>query len=199
MRRFGTPGAENTTAAILAGGAATRLGGRDKGLAMLAGRPLVEHVLEAVRPQVAAVLIVANRHLDDYRRLAPTVSDATPGLRGPLAGIVTALRTARTGWILTLPVDCPAPPGDLYARLAHTCDASAARCAVVHDGDRIQPLFALYHRDLASEARCALAESSAVWRWQQACAAIVVDFADRPHAFANLNTPDDFAAFVTHR
>ena len=92
--------AGSITFAILAGGAATRLGGRDKGLQALEGRPLIAWVIDAVAhmplgpPTGSAietdefeVLIAANRHLDDYARYGKTVTDRQPGFAGPLAGV----------------------------------------------------------------------------------------------------------------
>ena len=96
------------TVAILAGGAASRLGGRDKGLETIRGRPLIEwvldycaeHVVRAVAskdsPRDVELLIIANRHLDDYARYAPVCSDLAPGFRGPLAGVASALGAAAT-------------------------------------------------------------------------------------------------------
>src|SRR5690606_31281849 len=76
------------TGVILAGGRARRMGGRDKGLLPLAGRPMVEYVLEALRPQVDAVLISANRHQAEYGRYGhPVVTDDTDDYPGPLAGM----------------------------------------------------------------------------------------------------------------
>lgn len=190
------------TVAVLAGGAATRLDGRDKGLMPLDGRPLVEWVLAAPGLRVASgdsappLLIVANRHLDVYARYAVTIHDALPGHRGPLAGIAAALAACRTGWLLSVPVDCPLPPADLAARLLAGPLADASGIAwVAHDGERRQPLFALYARSLAASAAAAAAEESGVYAWQDAVGAVEVDFADRRVHFENLNTPSDFAAF----
>jgi molybdopterin-guanine dinucleotide biosynthesis protein A len=90
---------------ILAGGAGRRLGGIDKGLMLLEGRPLVHWVAEALRPQVSRLLISANRHPEQYQQLGwPVLADAWPSsddpsrtpdqdrYQGPLAGIATALR-----------------------------------------------------------------------------------------------------------
>ncbi len=137
------------TAAILAGGAGKRLGGRDKGLESLAGRPLIAHVIERIRPQVDDVIIVANRHLDEYAAYARVVADDSPGFLGPLAGIATALARCETEWLLTASVDVPQPPLDLASRLTRT----SAEVAVAHDGERRQPLFALYSTKLANAAQ----------------------------------------------
>ncbi len=190
------------TVAVLAGGAARRLDGRDKGLTPLDGRPLVAWVLAAPglrsAPDAAAppLLIVANRHLDAYALHGPTIHDALPGHRGPLAGIAAALAACRTDWLLSVPVDCPLPPPDLAARLLAGAAAGApGAIRVAHDGERRQPLFALYARALAASAAVAAAEETGVYAWQDAVGAVEVDFADRRVHFENLNTPSDFAAF----
>jgi molybdopterin-guanine dinucleotide biosynthesis protein A len=167
------------TIAILAGGAASRLGGCDKGLVLFDGRTLV---------------VVANRNPGDYARRARTVADAIPGCRGPLAGVAAALAACATPWLLTLPVDCPDPPVELHARLADAAARHAADALVAHDGERRQPLFALYRRELADTAAAAAADGQGVAHWQDALGACDVDFADRRRQFINLNTPEDFAA-----
>jgi molybdenum cofactor guanylyltransferase len=177
------------TAAILAGGAATRLAGRDKGLELLAGTPLIAHVIDALRGQADTLLICANRNAELYAAFAPVCADTTAGFRGPLAGIATALEACRTHWLLTVPVDCPRPPSDLASRL-RTQIGDARAC--VARGERAEPLFALYRRELAVHAAAALARDEPVWRWQQQIGAIEVDFADAPRTFMNLNTPEDF-------
>jgi molybdopterin-guanine dinucleotide biosynthesis protein A len=183
------------TVAILAGGAASRLGGRDKGLEPLAGKPMIEWVLAAC-PRDADILIVANRNIDEYARYGRTVADAEPGFAGPLAGVASALGAAITSRVLTLPVDCPDAPSDLAERLAIALDTNAARAAVAHDGERRQPLFALYRSELAESAAAGAKAGQGVWEWQESIGAVEVDFAHRRRQFHNLNTPEEFAAFA---
>lgn len=185
-----------TTAAILAGGRGERMGGVDKGLLDIGGQSLVERVLAALRGQdIDNVLIVANRSHDEYARLAPVIADAEPAFRGPLAGIAAALAACTTPWLLSVPVDCPAPPPDLFARLAAAARRDAGAAAfVAHDGERRQPLFALYRCTLASEAAAAAAENLGVHAWQANIGARELDFADARAHFANLNTPAELAA-----
>ncbi|WP_323092258.1 NTP transferase domain-containing protein, partial [Aeromonas jandaei] len=83
------------SAVILAGGRATRMGGEDKGWVELAGRPLIAHVLERLRPQVDEILINANRSHDRYQALAPVISDDNRDYLGPLAGMQAGLAAAR--------------------------------------------------------------------------------------------------------
>jgi molybdopterin-guanine dinucleotide biosynthesis protein A len=134
------------------------------------------------------VMILANRNAGEYAAFAPVVADDSPGFRGPLAGIATALAHCRTPWLLTASVDVPEPPLDLASKLMN----ATADIAVAHDGERRQPLFALYSRKLASAAKDALERDLAVWRWQDEHGAVEVDFSIEPAAFHNLNTPDDF-------
>jgi molybdenum cofactor guanylyltransferase len=183
------------TAAILAGGAGSRLGGRDKGLEPLAGRPLIAHVLAALQGQADRIVLCINRNAARYAQFGPTLSDAADGFHGPLAGIAAALAVCATPWLLTLPVDCPQPPHDLALRL-HAA-AGVHRAAAAHDGERAQPLFALYRRELAASASAALAQDAPVWRWQSDIGAVPADFSDQPQAFDNLNTRDDFHHWET--
>jgi len=175
------------TAAILAGGVGSRLHGRDKGLEPLAGKPLIAHVVAALRGQARTLLICANRNVERYAEFAPVCSDRVAGFAGPLAGIAAALATCTTDWLLTVPVDCPQPPADLARRLyARTRDA---RACVAHAAQR-EPLFALYAKGLVDDAAAALARNEPVWRWQEHIGAIEVDFPG--DSFVNLNTRDDF-------
>lgn len=184
------------TVAILAGGEAKRLSGRDKGLEPLRGRPLIEWVIAAVREMDPAseLLIVANRNHAEYARNAPTIADSRPGFPGPLAGVASALAHCATPLLLTVPVDCPDPPRDLAVRLEAALITHDA--VVAHDGELRQPLFALYRRTLAESAARAAEAGQGVWQWQTSVGALELDFSDRRRQFQNLNTAEDFAAYA---
>lgn len=187
------------TVAILAGGAGTRLRGRDKGLELLAGKPLIAHVTQSLKDQVRDVLICINRHAEQYATFAAVCPDRVAGFHGPLAGIDAALTVCATAWLLTVPVDCPMPPKDLAQRLRDAAHTADARVAVAHDGVRRQPLFAIYRRELGADAAKALGDDLAVWRWQDTNGAIEVDFADAAQAFFNLNVAEDFRIWEEHQ
>ena len=183
----------DVTAAILAGGAGTRVAGRDKGLLPLAGRPLIAHVRARLDGQVGKIVICANRNAPEYARFGEVVADAEPGFRGPLAGIAAALERCATDWLLTVPVDGPRLPLDLADRLhAALVRAVPAKVAALHDGVRRDPLVALYHRDAAASARAALQRNSPVWRWQDEIGVAEADFSDCAGELTNLNSADDF-------
>ena len=195
---------DDTLGVILAGGAGSRMGGADKGLLPLSGRPLIEHGLMRLREQCGRVLIVANRNLDRYAAYAPTVHDEGSGHAGPLAGLVAAFgflhanRHALPHGLLTVSVDCPDAPRDLTERLSTALEENAAaRCAFVRRAGKAQPLFALYRIDgdpLAWEAsaQAALREHGSPRRWHASLDAFAVDCDDVGDAFHNLNTSDDF-------
>jgi molybdenum cofactor guanylyltransferase len=184
------------TGAILAGGRGTRMGGHDKGLLPLDGEPMVRHVIRALRPQVSTLVINANRNQPAYATFGyPVARDDHEDYRGPLAGMAAALRHAPTEWVQCVPCDTPALPADLVVRLWNALEGSDARIALPHDGERLQPLFALLHRDLLP----ALDESIraghlAVYRWMREHPHVEVDFSDCPEGFVNLNTPEELAA-----
>lgn len=180
------------TAAILAGGAGTRVESRDKGLLLLLDRPLIAHVAAALDGQAIGILVCANRNQGEYARFGDVIADEVAGFKGPLAGIATALAQCKTSWLLTVPVDGPDLPRDLAARLYEAAAAANTKAAVAHDGTRRQPLFALYRSDLVQSATQALERGLAPWRWQDEIGAIEVDFSGLPQAFANLNTLNDF-------
>ena len=154
------------TAVILAGGMARRMGGLDKGLIELAGRPMVAHIHRAIAPQVRAVVINANRNLDAYAALGTAVvPDALTGFQGPLAGMASGLRAAHTDWILTLPCDSPFVPPDMADRMCAALLEQAAELAVASDGQRLQPVFALLSRSLLpSLARSTAGSPATEWR-----------------------------------
>jgi molybdopterin-guanine dinucleotide biosynthesis protein A len=180
------------TAVILAGGQGRRVNGQDKGLLPLAGKSLIAHVVAAVQPQVRSLLISANRHHDEYAAFGRVIHDAGAGFHGPLAGIAAALAQCDTPWLLTVPVDGPDAPHDLAHRLHGAAAQAGVAAAVVHDGVRREPLFALYRCTLASSAAAALSEDLAVWRWQDEQGVVEVDFSDAAQAFVNLNTLQAF-------
>ena len=192
------PVRETLTGVVLAGGRARRLGGVDKGLLMVGGRPLIAWTLDALAPQVGSVLINANRHLERYAEFGyPVVADSLPDHQGPLAGLLAGMCAARTDWILTLPCDGPRPPLDLAARLIAALVEQDAELAVATDGRRRQSVHALLPVALAEDLEGFLAEGGRrVEDWQRRHRLALADFSDQPEAFGNLNTPEELQRFT---
>ena len=181
------------TGVVLAGGQARRMGGTDKGLIELAGRPMIEYVLDSLQPQVQAILINANRNLDRYRQYGhPVIPDRDGAYSGPLAGMASAMGVARTRYILTAPCDSPLLPGDLAHRLLDALRTESAELAVAHDGERLQPVFALIDVSLRPSLEQALAnDERKIDRWYGRHVTAVADFSDQKDAFRNVNTPQE--------
>ena len=183
----------SVTGLVLAGGLARRMGGADKGLVPLAGRPMVEHVVDALRPQVGTILLSANRNLERYAALGyPVIADALDGYQGPLAGLATALRQHTTAFLVTVPCDAPLLPADLVRRLLAACEASDADVAVASDGERQQSVFLLVRARVAPALESYLAGGGRkVDAWLSRVRAAVADFSDEPGAFVNVNDPGE--------
>ena len=172
---------------VLAGGRGTRMGGVDKGLQLLDGRPLVAHVVERLAPQVDRVRVSANRNLDAYAALGhPVLADPT-GLEfaGPLAGMLAGLEAIPgDAWLLTAPCDCPRLPPDLAVRLL---EAAAPHGIAFAQAAREHPTHALLHARLREPLRAHLeAGGRAVLRWMRSQPHGVAHFDDEA-AFANFN------------
>src|SRR5580700_5723382 len=106
------------TGLILAGGRGRRMGGVDKGLQLLRGRPMADWVRERLAPQVDELLINANQNLDAYARFGvPVIEDRIDGYAGPLAGLQRGLEVAKYPYVVTAPCDSPFLPRDLVERL----------------------------------------------------------------------------------
>jgi molybdopterin-guanine dinucleotide biosynthesis protein A len=179
------------TGLVLAGGLGRRMGGEDKGLVQLAGRPMVEHVLEALRPQVGAVMINANRNLERYAAYGhPVVADEATGFLGPLAGVASALPRVTSEFLLTVPCDAPLLSRDLARRLVDACVLARADLAVPSDGQRLQPVFMLLRRSLAPSLRAYLEGGGRkIDTWFAQVRLAQVDFGDEPDCFVNVNEP----------
>lgn len=189
---MGAIAARDITGVILAGGQGKRLGGVDKGLVPLQGKPLIEHVIAALQPQVGSLLISANRNREIYSAYGfPVVADVIGDYDGPLAGMLSAMRAAGTPFILTAPCDAPRLPADLAQRLSGALAHANADAAVAASGGRMQPVFALLHCSLADVLQRSLeAGERGVGEWLRRQQAVAVEFPDSA-AFQNINTEAD--------
>ena len=184
---------DQVTGVILAGGRATRMGGVDKGLVQIGGRPMIAWVVDTLRSQVADVLINANRNHDSYRGFGcGVVDDGDSEFRGPLAGMASGMRAARTPYIAVVPCDSPLLHDSLVQRLHDAARASGAPIAAAHDGERLQPVFALLSCELLDDLAGYLDDGERkIDRWYARHGYESVDFSDVAESFANINAPDD--------
>jgi len=187
---------ESVTGVVLAGGQGRRMGGVDKGLVELDGRPLVAWVLERLAPQVDTLLVNANQNAARYATFGhPVIGDAVGGFAGPLAGLHAALAAARTEWIVTVPCDSPFLPCDLVARLAAGAASAKATLAVARTFDQPHPVFALVRADVAPHLSGFLEGGGRkIDAWYATLAVVEVPFDDEADAFRNINTAAELAA-----
>lgn len=189
---------QNITGLILAGGRARRMGGIDKGLVELDGKPMIAYVVDSLLPQVGTIIINANRNLTKYREWAGTVvKDRTGEYDGPLAGIASGLEAATTELVLTTPCDSPLLARDLTERMYQGRISARAEIAVASDGQRLQPVFMLLERSLLSsiEAFLAIGERK-IDKWFANHVVTVVDFSDQPDTFLNINSMEEKEALA---
>jgi len=184
------------TGVVLAGGQGRRMGGIDKGLVELDGRPMIARVLDRFAPQVDEVLINANQNLDRYRAFGfDVVSDAVGGYAGPLAGLHAAMMRATRPLVCTVPCDSPFLPPDLVARLSGALATAGAQLAVARTFDQPHPVFCLVRRDVLPHLEAFLAAGGRkIDAWYATLAVVEVAFDDEAEAFRNINTADELAA-----
>lgn len=185
-------------AIILAGGRATRMGGGDKCLLDLDGRPILARIVDRLAPQCGPLALNAN---GDPARFAafglPVVADSLPDHPGPLAGILAGMDWAAglgADRILSVAGDTPFFPADLALRLTQAGEGivlAASRTA----GDQViaHPTFGLWPTALRDDLRAALASGQRRVRAFAAShgAAAAVWEADPEDPFFNINTPED--------
>lgn len=184
---------EDISAVILAGGRARRMGGEDKGLIELKGRPLLDYIISALRPQVGEILVNANRNLDRYREFGyPVIEDMMGDFFGPLAGMATAMQATGKPCLLTVPCDSPFVPAQLAATLYHAMKRDHAELSVAHDGVRMQPVFALLDCQLLPSLLDYLnGGGRKIDTWYAQHRLALANFSASPQTFLNLNTPED--------
>ena len=187
---------------VLAGGKATRMGGGDKGLRMVAGRPLLAHVIDRIAPQVGRLALNAN---GDPARFAdyglPVIADSLPDHPGPLAGVLAGLDWAASlgvEAIVTVAADTPFFPADLVTGLQAAAGPSGLALAASPDGDgvlRRHPTFGLWPVALRDDLRAALAGGlRKIVLWTDAHEAGQAAFPGSPFdPFFNVNRPEDLA------
>ena len=190
----------NVACVLLAGGLARRMGGGDKPLRTIAGRSLLDLVIERMQPQVAALVLNANG--DPARFLAyglPVVADSVPDFAGPLAGILagldwTAEHRPDCPMVVSVATDAPFLPRDLVERLIEGLEAESTDLACAASGGQAHPVIGLWPVRLRQDLRRALIDEGIrkvdVWTARYRLATIA--FSDRPiDPFLNANRPED--------
>ena len=185
---------------LLAGGQSRRMGGGDKALRLLAGRTLLDHVIDRVGPQVSALALNANGDPARFARFGlPVVPDSIADFVGPLAGILagldwTAANRPDCPMIVSVATDAPFLPADLVARLREGREEAGADLACAASGGQPHPVIGLWPVRLREELRQAVASEGIrkVDVWTARYRLATVDFPVSPiDPFFNANRPDD--------
>ena len=187
------------TGVILAGGKGSRMEGKDKGLQLLNGVPLWQHVATALRPQVSQLAISANRSIEIYRASGfPVYQDLEGDFPGPLAGMLSVMKQTNAEWYLFCACDTPFIPGILAERLRQ--HLGKAQAAWAHDGERDHPTIALIARGVIPSLENYLsAGERRVMAFLRQCGGHSVDFSDMKAAFINVNTLADLQQMQERR
>ena len=181
------------SAVILAGGQAKRMGGVDKGLQTLHGKPLFQFIYDRLHSQVEHISVNANRNQAIYATAGlPVFGDNIEGFQGPLSGILTALERADTNFVLFVPCDSPFFPDNLLEKLKSAVDFHGVSIAYVHDGEREHPTFCLMACGLKDKLAAYLASGERrMLQFMRQNGAVSVDFSENKAAFTNINTLDE--------
>jgi molybdenum cofactor guanylyltransferase len=195
-------GSPSIAGVILAGGLATRMGGGDKTLLDLGGRPLLAHVVDRLRPQVDALVLNANGPPERFARFGlDVVQDSVSGSAGPLAGVLAGMDWAAArghALVASAAGDTPFFPENLVAelRVAMTREGTKLAMAMTPDPERglsRHPTFGLWSVALRDDLRAALlAGQRKVIEWTEPRGCAKAVFAG-DYPFFNVNTPEDLA------
>ena len=182
------------------------MGGVDKGLQLHQGIALAQHALARLRPQVANVMINANRNTAQYEALGAAVwPDVLPDQPGPLAGFLTGLAHCQTDYLVTVPCDTPNFPADLVARLAQALADAGAQFGAQSGADiamaatrtasgiQVQPVFCLMNIKVKESLTLFTASGQRkIDKWTATLRCVEVVFDDEL-AFFNANTDAELA------
>lgn len=192
---------------LLAGGQSRRMGGGDKALRELAGRPLLAHIVDRAAPQVDRLVLNAN---GDPARFAgfdlPVARDVVEGFAGPLAGVLTGMHWAAEHapgcrWVATFACDAPFFPSDLVRRMREAIARESADMACAASRGRTHPVFGLWPVALRGDLEQAMTAEGIrkvdAWTGRYRMATVAYDdVAVNETAldpFFNTNHPEDLA------
>lgn len=193
---------------LLAGGQSRRMGGGDKALRLVAGVPLLERVIERMRPQVETLVLNANGDPARFARFGlPVVPDGVPDFAGPLAGVLagldwTAVHCPDCSHVVSVATDAPFLPRDLVSRLVRSVEECGADLACAASGGQLHPVIGLWPVRLRENLRHAVVDEAMrkVDTWTARYRLVTVSFPSDPiDPFFNANRPEDLttaAAFL---
>ena len=185
--------------AILAGGKSSRMGEENKVFSLLAGKTLLDHVVERMSPQVERLAISASTPLNSLGTQYIIQPDLVENHEGPLVGVWSCLRATfereKFEWLAIAPCDAPFVPKNLVATLLETALVQGRPVATVRKEGRLQPTFSVWHQDLLDTLETAIIQGSirGFMEFFDHCKPAVVDWPENifPPPFFNVNRPAD--------
>ena len=183
------------SAIILAGGQGRRMGGADKGLMQWQNKPLIQHIIDRLAPQVDEIIISCNRNIEQYKAFGyECIKDSTDDFLGPLAGIASCIASSRCDSVLLCPCDTPLIPLNLLYQLERTMQQSGANAVIARDYHNQHYSHALLTTEFANTAGGQLsAKTKSLRSWYETTHWQCADFADKTKAFTNINTLEQLA------
>ena len=183
------------TTLILAGGKSSRMGGVDKGLLKINDKYLVCHLESLAKKYSNDVLVNVNRNIDTYESLGLNIcKDFIDDFQGPLAGMYTGLRLAKTKYIITMPCDGPFVKKNYFQKMIEI--EEGFNINVAYDGDRIQPVYSLINCDLINSLDQFLKTGQRkIDKWYSNCSTNQIDFSDDKEMFININDQNELKKY----
>jgi molybdopterin-guanine dinucleotide biosynthesis protein A len=146
---------------VLTGGRSKRMGGVVKAHKLLSGKPLIQHVIDRIVPQVSQLVLSVESVSEEFTPYGlAQLADPEPGSCGPLGGLLSSLQNLEPScdWLLLVPCDAPFLPGDLAVRLKRCAiEAGQAGCVVRYQSE-LQPTFSIWNRSLLPALASAVME-----------------------------------------
>jgi molybdopterin-guanine dinucleotide biosynthesis protein A len=191
---------------LLAGGKSSRMGGGDKCLRPLGGRPILAHIIARLEPQVSDLIINANGDVARFAAFGlPVVADSVSGYAGPLAGIQAGLVWIKqnrpdSAYGVTMATDTPFVPDDLVERLLAARRQDPPALLVARSAAGIHPVIGLWPVSLADELKAGIKRGERkVGAFAEQHGAVEVSFPPveigdiKIDPFFNINRPEDLA------
>lgn len=189
---------------ILAGGLASRMQGKDKGLQLFKKKPMAEWVYQALSPFVRNVVINCNRNHSEYSKISSSISsDSIANYPGPLAGIISIIEASDADYFLMSPCDTPLLSSEFALRMTDALKAKQIQgpnttpvLFAVNTGEKQQPLHLCMSRHYIDSLKYYLSSGEhRVMRWMKNNNAEWLDFSNCAETFRNFNTLDEVSTY----
>ncbi len=185
---------------ILAGGEGKRMGGEDKGLILYKNKPLIESVIEKVKPQVSNIVISANRNIEHYKKFNyPVVTDSASNqnnnYQGPLAGIAAALPLCTNEWVFIIACDMPLISDNIVSQLTNNLKNNSAEIKniTIAEAEGKFQLVILLNKNLLPSIELSLKNNQLkLMQWVQSNSVEIIKF-DSVNEFRNFNYFNDLS------